>query len=164
MSPQTCRCSWRTFVFACGSSGRNDGSWTSGASVARAVSIVKAGGSSSYATFTSAAASSAASLVSAATAATGSPWYLASPVAMTGRSRRCRPKRGIGDVRVSALRSEAWHRGRQVPGRHHEADTGDGAGGRVVDGADTGAGHRKRDKLDVQDVVEPDVGPAGPAV
>ena len=41
--------------------------------------------------------------VSAATAATGSPWYFVSPVASTGRSRRCGPKRGIGSGRSAAV-------------------------------------------------------------
>ena len=42
-------------------------------------------------------------MISAATAATGSPWNFVSPVAMTGRSVNCGPKRGIGSGRSKAL-------------------------------------------------------------
>ena len=58
-----------------------------------------------------AAASSAASWVSAATAATGSPWYFVSPMASTGRSRRCGPKRGIGCGQVGRRSSRGGRRG-----------------------------------------------------
>jgi hypothetical protein len=48
-------------------------------------------------------AASAASLVSAATAATGSPWYLTSSPAITGRSRNWGPNRGTGCGRSAAV-------------------------------------------------------------
>jgi hypothetical protein len=92
-------------VCANGSSGRRAGSWTSGAPSASDPAIVDTAGSSSYSTRTSAAASAAASFVSAATAATGSPWYFVSPIAMTGRSRSCGPNRGIGSGRLAALKT-----------------------------------------------------------
>ena len=101
-------------------------------------------GSSSNSTETSAAASSAASWVSAATAATGSPWYFVSPVARTGRSLRCGPKRGIGCGQVG--------RGR------HEADAGDRERGGRVDPADPRPRHVERDELHVEDVVVGQVG------
>ena len=101
-SPQPTRCSRRTLVEASGSFGRRAGSRTSGAPGSSAAATVKTAGSSSYSTRTRRAASSAASRLSAATAATGSPWYLVSPTAMTGRSWNCGPKRGVGCGRSAA--------------------------------------------------------------
>ncbi len=91
-------------MLASGSSGRRmAGSCTRWDAGSRAASTVKTAGSSSYSTFTRRAASSAASLVSAATAATGSPWYLTSPTASTGRSSAWGPNRGTGCGRSAAV-------------------------------------------------------------
>ena len=103
MSPQAITCSLSTFVRASGSSGRRPGSWTSSAAGSRAPATVNIAGSSSYSTRTSRAANSASSFVSAATMARGSPWYLTSPVARTGRSLNCGPKRGTGWGRSAAV-------------------------------------------------------------
>ena len=106
--------------------------------------IVWTAGSSSYSTRTRVAAASAASWVSAATAATGSPWYLVSPMARTGT--------------ILALRTEAGHRVGQVGGGEHEADARDLECGRGVDPDDPRARHVEGHQLDVECVLEGQVG------
>ena len=54
--------------------------------------------------------------------------------------------------------SVAWHGLWQVPGRHDAAHTADGCGLRAVDALDAGARAGQRDELDVEDVVEPQIG------
>ena len=125
---------------ASGSSGRTEGSWTSGAAGSSAPAIVKTAGSSSYSTRTRRAAASAASFVSAATAATGSPWYLVSP--------------DREDRAIEELRPEARDRLREVGGGHDQPDPGDPFRGGRVDRDDPGARAVERDQCGMEFTLE----------
>ena len=130
---------------ASGSSGRSDGSWTSGASGAAGRGDgVDRGQLLEVDPRPAAAASSAASRVSAATAR----HRVAVVLGLADREHRPVPQLG----------AEARHRVREVGGGHDEPDAGHGHGRARVDPADPRPRHVERDELHVEDVVEVDVG------
>ena len=59
---------------------------------------------------------------------------------------------------IDELRPEPRHRLRQIGGGDRQANAGDLERGARVDGDDPGAGAVEADELDVERVVEPDVG------
>jgi hypothetical protein len=68
---------------------------------------------------------------------------------------------GGEDRPVLELRAEARHRLGQVRGRHDEPDAGDRERGAGVDADDPRPGAIEPDELDVEDVLEVDVGHVG---